>query len=224
MSAERELPREPGDFLGPVEPGEGTWSSPVPSADRQVGGGGPPSRRQKYALAAVLLLFALFLTVRHFAHRPEHAANSPPPAGVPFPSQSTLVTYGGPVPPWQDAFALELRVHNSAPVAVDVLGVSQGYRGLAVLVSGWLPQTVPAGGTVSLRIGLRVTDCAGAPMDAGLPFLDVTLRNTRAMETVSQILGDSYARDLSAALHSACGVPDNRTPAATPSTPDELVR
>ncbi|MDR3032085.1 MAG: Tat pathway signal sequence domain protein, partial [Kitasatospora sp.] len=63
---------------------------------------------------------------------------------------------------------------------------------------------------------LKVTDCSGAPADATLPFLDVTLRNTRAMETVSQILGDAYARDLSAALHSACDGTDYRTPTTTP--------
>jgi hypothetical protein len=36
------------------------------------------------------------------------------------------------------------------------------------------------------------------------------------METVSQILGDAYARDLSAALHSACDGTDYRTPTTTP--------
>ncbi|WP_147437093.1 Tat pathway signal sequence domain protein [Streptomyces sp. TLI_171] len=179
---------------------------------------------QKRVLVTALLAVTLFLTARHAANRPEHAANSPPPALPPFPSQSTRVSYGGPAAYGQESFALQLTVHNSGPAPVDVLGVSQGYRGLSVVVSGWLPQTVPVGSTVSLRVGLKVTDCAAAPADAGLPFLDVTLRNTRAMETVSQILGDSYARDLSAALHSSCDNPDNRTPATTPSEPDKPVR
>ncbi|WP_051816926.1 hypothetical protein [Kitasatospora sp. NRRL B-11411] len=219
MSGERELPSGPGGFLGPVEPGEGTWTPlvlrPEPPPER------PPrllSRRQKYLLASFLLIAALGLTIAHAANHPEQAANSPPPHQQvpPFPSQSTRFQYGGPAPRYQDSFALRLTVRNTGPAAVDVLGVSQGYPGLTVRVSGWLPQTVPSGGTIELRVGLEVTDCSGAPADATLPFLDVTLRNTRAMETVSQILGDAYARDLSAALHSACDGTDYRTPTTTP--------
>ncbi|BAJ27850.1 MULTISPECIES: hypothetical protein [Kitasatospora] len=226
MSGERELPSGPGGFLGPVEPGEGTWTAlvlrPEPPPE-------PPPRlltkRQIWLLASFLLLLVLALTIRRAATYPEQAANSPPPQRVqPFPSQSVRVEYGGPAPGPQDGFGLRLTVRNAGPGPVDVLGVSQGYRGLGVSVSGWLPQTVPPGGTISLRVGLRVTDCSGAPADASLPYLDVTLRNTRAMETLSQILGDSYARDLSAALHSVCDGTDNRTPATTSSAPDKPVR
>ncbi|MFJ5231755.1 Tat pathway signal sequence domain protein [Kitasatospora sp. NPDC088391] len=219
MSGERELPSAPAGLLGPVEPGEGTWTPLALPVE-------PPllSRRQKYALTLLLLALAFFLTIRHGANRPEQAANSPPATTVPVPSQSTRITYGGPADRWQDSFALWLAVQNTGPTSVDVLGISQGYQGLSVSVTGWLPQTVPAGRTVTLRVGLRVTDCSAAPPDAGLPFLDVTLRNTRAMETASQILGDPYARDLSAALHSACDIPDNRTPAPSPTAPDSPVR
>jgi hypothetical protein len=51
---------------------------------------------------------------------------------------------------------------------------------------------------------MRVTDCGKAPENPGLPFLDVTLRNTRAIEAHSFILGEHYARDLSDALQVAC--------------------
>ncbi|MFF4338726.1 Tat pathway signal sequence domain protein [Kitasatospora sp. NPDC001540] len=208
-----------------MEPGEGTWAPlvlrPAPPPER------PPrllSRRQKYLLASFLLLLALALTILRIANYPEQAANSPPPQTVPFPSQAARVTYVGPVAGGPEAFALELAVHNTGPGPLDVLEVRQGYRGVTVLVAGWLPRTVPPGGTVSLRVDLRVTDCSGAPADATFPFLDVTLRNTRAIETVSQIPGDAYARDLSAALHSACDITDNRTPTTSATGPDKPVR
>lgn len=206
MPAEREPPGEARGSIGPVEPGEGSWTQlvlrPGPRPDP------PPrllTRRQKRLLASFLPLCALALTALRFANYPEQAANSPPPQSVPFPSQSTRFTYAGPVPDQPGVFSLELAVHNTGPGPVDVLGVRQGYRGLTVLVSGWLPRTVPPGGTVSLRVGLRVADCAGAPADATLPFLDVTLRNTRAIEDHSFILGTRYARHLSEALQVACG-------------------
>ncbi|MFD7729042.1 Tat pathway signal sequence domain protein [Kitasatospora phosalacinea] len=225
MAGEHAPRSGPGGFLGPVEPGEGTWTPlvlrPAPPPER------PPrllSRRQKYLLASFLLLLALALTILRAANYPEQAANSPPSQDVPFPSQSTRFEYVGPAPDRPETFALELAVHNTGPGPVDVLGVRQGYRGLTVLVAGWLPRTVPPGGTVSLRVGLQVTDCSGAPAEATLPFLDVTLRNTRAMETVSQILGADYARDLSAALRAACGGTDNRTSTTSTDAPDKPVR
>jgi hypothetical protein len=42
------------------------------------------------------------------------------------------------------------------------------------------------------------------PEEAGLPFLDVTLRNTRAMQVQSFILGPRYAQALSSAVRVAC--------------------
>ncbi|KDN86241.1 hypothetical protein KCH_20580 [Kitasatospora cheerisanensis KCTC 2395] len=90
---------------------------------------------------------------------------------------------------------------------------------------GGLAAADGAGGADDLVTGGPEGDgLLGGPADAGLPFLDVTLRNTRAMETASQILGDSYARDLSAALHSTCDIPDNRTPATSPTSSDKPVR
>jgi hypothetical protein len=51
---------------------------------------------------------------------------------------------------------------------------------------------------------MHVTECGKVPRNAGLPFLDVTLRNTSAIEAHSFILGTVYARDLSHALQVAC--------------------
>ncbi|WP_033213017.1 hypothetical protein [Kitasatospora phosalacinea] len=231
MSAERESPRSAAGstagFVGPVEPGEGTWTplvlrpGPAPEA--------PPrllTRRQKLLVASFLLLSVLALTARHIANYPEQAANSPPPQRqvLPFPSQSVRFEYVGRVPARQESFALELAVHNAGPGPVDVLGVRQGRPGLTVLVSGWLPRTVPPGGAVSLRLGLRVTDCSAASAGGAALSLDVTLRNTRAMETVRPPLDAPSAPDLTSMLRAACGGTDYRTPTTGPPVSDKPVR
>jgi len=216
MSGDGELPERAHGFLSPVEPGEGT-AAPLPSLREPT-----PllTRRQRFTLVGVLLAVTVALVARHASGRPEVAANSPPP----YPSQIARATYGGPLPAGTEAFALRLVAHNDGPGPVEVLDVQQTYRGVTLLVAGELPRTVGPGESVELQVTLRVTDCAGAPKDAELPFLDVTLRNARAMETVSQILGDAYARDLSRALHSTCPDSDIRTSTTSPSAPDTPVR
>ncbi len=58
---------------------------------------------------------------------------------------------------------------------------------------------------LKITITMRVTECGKVPRNVGLPFLDVTLRNARAIEDHSYILGRRYAEHLSTALHVACG-------------------
>ncbi|GAA2741717.1 MULTISPECIES: hypothetical protein [Kitasatospora] len=197
MSGEGERPSGAHGFLGPVEAGSGS-SAPLPPLRPH------PSvltHRQKYLLTAVLIALGALWAAHHAAgHRPDVAANSPPP----YPSQAARFGYAGPAPRGDEAFALRLEAYNLSKAPLEVLDVSQGYRGISVLVTGGLPRTVAPGQSVELLVALHVTDCSAAPADAELPFLDVTLRNTRAMETVSQILGDAYAHDLSASLHQAC--------------------
>ncbi|MFD9125182.1 hypothetical protein [Kitasatospora sp. NPDC059571] len=131
----------------------------------------------------------------------------------PLPSVVSHFHYGGQVSAAAGPggrFALRLRAEGDAPF--EVTGVQSNYPGLSVSVAGGLPVAVGPGRPVELTVAFAVTDCAQAPPDAGLPFLDVTLRNTRAIETVSQILGPDYARDLSENLHSACPNSAQRTP------------
>ncbi|MFG2821388.1 hypothetical protein ACGFX4_18415 [Kitasatospora sp. NPDC048365] len=201
MAGGGEPPGAGHGFLGPVEAGDGSAAPPPPPL--------PPTpmltRRQKYWLAALLLALATAATVRHAAHRPDHAANSPPP---PYPSQVARFSYQGPSAQDPRAFAFRLSAHNDGPVPLELLGISQGYRGLRLEVTGSLPRTLAPDGGAVLLVTLRVTDCSAAPAESSLPYLDVTLRNTRAMQTVSQILGAAYARDLSASIRLAC--PDSR--------------
>jgi hypothetical protein len=49
-----------------------------------------------------------------------------------------------------------------------------------------------------------VTDCANIRLGADRTFLDVTLRNTRAIQHHSFIFAGAYPEDLSGLLHSAC--------------------
>ena len=87
---------------------------------------------------------------------------------------------------------------------VTVTRISQPYAGLSVTSTPHPPFGTKAGVPLKITITMRVTDCGKAPRNAGLPFLDVTLRNTRAIEDHSFILGSRYAQDLSSALQVAC--------------------
>jgi hypothetical protein len=67
-----------------------------------------------------------------------------------------------------------------------------------------VPFTTTAGTSRKVVITMHVSQCRKVPWNAGLPFLDVTLRNTRAIEVHSFILGQRYAQHLSEALQVAC--------------------
>jgi hypothetical protein len=49
-----------------------------------------------------------------------------------------------------------------------------------------------------------VRDCRGVPREVVLAFLDVTLRNTRAIQQQSYIIGGDYPGDLFTALRTSC--------------------
>ena len=198
--------------VGPVEPGEGTRAGdddPDP---------GPPRSRARLALlygrhrrtlltattVAALLVGGGYL----YATRPQ-SPPPPPPSPPPYPSQVVDVSYldAEPAPP--DApprsfrLSVVLSVQSGPPVTVT--GIAQPYAGLSVISSPRPPFRTKAGSARKIDITMHVTECGKVPENAGLPFLDVTLRNTRAIEAHSYILGSRYAHDLSAALHVACG-------------------
>ncbi|MEU2058721.1 Tat pathway signal sequence domain protein [Streptomyces sp. NPDC013455] len=203
--------------IGPVEPGEGTraWDTGRPAGP----GPGRPSRsapaawyrrhrRTALSLAAATVLLggagALYAT------RPENAPPhaTPPPAQPPYPAQVVDVTYldvrptPADAPPRSFSFAVLVRVTSGPPVTVT--RVTQPYAGLTLTTRPRTPLRTRAGSDRKITITMHVTECGKAPRNAGLPFLDVTLRNKRAMQTQSFILGPRYARDLSRALEVAC--------------------
>ncbi|MBO4259584.1 hypothetical protein [Streptomyces griseorubiginosus] len=140
----------------------------------------------------------------------------PAAAPVPFPANVTGWHYLGPVTPpdpRSGLFRFAVRVDSGPPVTLSV--VDAAFAGLDARVTPEPAFTVAAGTTRRVTVRISVTDCSGLPLDADLPFLDVTLRNTRAIQHHSFIFDGAYSRDLSAVLHKAC----DRSPAPLPSRP-----
>ncbi|WP_328870629.1 hypothetical protein OHT76_11250 [Streptomyces sp. NBC_00287] len=78
--------------------------------------------------------------------------------------------------------------------------------------------TVPGGTTRRITVEISVSDCSELPLDAGFHYLDVTLRNTHAIQRHSFIFGGAFSRDVSELLHAACdAVPARPGPRPTGS-------
>ncbi|MFI8087627.1 Tat pathway signal sequence domain protein [Streptomyces sp. NPDC086080] len=193
--------------VGPVEPEEGTHVLDVSPASRPRRSGYARKFERHRRTVSAGLLAAAVLTGGGYLYitrpRPE------PPPEPPYPSQVTAFAYLKPRPADPDTappgftFEVEMRTESGPPVTVT--RISQPYAGLSVTSSPRVPFRTKAGSPRKITITMRVTECGKVPRNAGLPFLDVTLRNARAMEVHSFILGSPYARDLSRALQVACG-------------------
>ena len=202
--------------VGPVEPGEGTraWDAPEPDTPPRPE---PPhgrftqayARHRRAVLAGAAAVVALTGGGYLYATRPEPAPPpEPTPRETPYPSQAVDVSYLGPAPRSAGAprerfgFELELSVLYGPPITVE--GMTQPYAGLSLRTDPLTPFRIGTKETRKIAVTMRVTECGKVPKNAGLPFLDVTLRNTRAIEAHSFILGERYAQDLSDALQVAC--------------------
>ncbi|WP_053653642.1 hypothetical protein [Streptomyces sp. MMG1121] len=213
--------------IGPLEPGEGTraWDAgeptdPTPRTAHRIRTALATRyarhRRATLALAgaAALLGGGGYL----YGTRPQQ----PPPPPTPFPAEAVAVTFAGGLPTPADAvprsfsFAVLLSVESGPTVTVT--RVTQPYAGLSLVTDPPTPFGAKAGSDRKITITMHVTECGKAPKDAGLPFLDVTLRNTRAMQIHSYILGSQYAQHLSQALKVACST----TGASLPKPPRRL--
>lgn len=202
--------------VGPVEPGEGTraWDAPEPDTPPRPE---PPhgrftqayARHRRAVLAGVAAVVVLTGGGYLYATRPEPAPPpEPTPRETPYPSQAVGVSYLGPAPRPAGAprerfgFELELSVLHGPPITVE--GMTQPYAGLSLRTDPRTPFRIGTKEPRKIAVTMRVTECGKVPKNAGLPFLDVTLRNTRAIEAHSFILGERYAQDLSDALQVAC--------------------
>ncbi|MEU6357169.1 hypothetical protein ABZ896_49060 [Streptomyces sp. NPDC047072] len=133
----------------------------------------------------------------------------PPDTPAPWPANVTAWRYLGtadlPAPagshPTSGRFRFAVDVYSGPPVTLRVTGAA-----FAGLTAHALPEdfTVHAGTTRRVTVEIAVSDCSDLPVDANLPFLDVTLRNMRAIQHHSFIFGDAYSRDLSELLRGAC--------------------
>ncbi|MHA5053496.1 Tat pathway signal sequence domain protein [Streptomyces sp. SD15] len=198
--------------IGPVEPGEGTRERDIPEADIPL----PPevprgplmrlyARHRRAALAAAMSAAVLVVGGYLYATRPRQ----PPAPAPPYPSQVTDVAYAGKEDPPRNGprgaftFAVELTVRSGPPVTV--LRIEQPSSSYSLTSDPRPPFRTNAGFPHKITITVHVNECAKVPRNAGFPFLDVTLRNTRAIQVHSFILGELYAQDLSEALQVACG-------------------
>ncbi|MBT3149637.1 Tat pathway signal sequence domain protein [Streptomyces sp. CHD11] len=189
--------------IGPVEPEEGTHALDTRAAPRpQREGYARTFERHRRAVTAGLLAGAVLTGSGYlYVTRPR-----PEP---PYPSQVTAVAYlkaqatDLDTPARGFTFDVEMTTESGPPVTVT--RISQPYAGLSVTSSPRAPFRTEAGSPRKIKITVQVTECGKVPRNAGLPFLDVTLRNTRAMQDHSFILGSRYAQDLSRALRVACG-------------------
>ncbi|MFE2279312.1 Tat pathway signal sequence domain protein [Streptomyces sp. NPDC059454] len=192
--------------VGPVEPGEGTHDRDVPAAPRLRLGPAVRhfERHRRAALGALLTSAVLAGSGYLYVTRPRP---EPPPA-PPYPSQVTTIAYLNPQAtgdgsgPRSFSFDVEVSMESGPPVTVT--RISQPYAGLSVTSSPRTPFRTKAGSPRKITITMEVAECGKVPRNAGLPFLDVTLRNTRAIQAHSFILGPQYAQDLSRALQVAC--------------------
>ncbi|MFE6283953.1 Tat pathway signal sequence domain protein [Streptomyces sp. NPDC057877] len=202
--------------VGPVEPGEGTHvQEPAPPRPRRPSAlQRLPDRRRRALLAALtaaaLLAGGGYLHATRPQPSPTPALPSPAPlvTAPPYPSQVVDLVYlnetttEGTDPSAGFRFEVVVSVLSGPPVTVT--RIDQPYAGLAVTSIPRAPFRTEAGSSRKIAITMRVTECEKVPRNAGLPFLDVTLRNTRAIQTHSFILGARYAQHLSEALEVAC--------------------
>ncbi|MEU9637989.1 Tat pathway signal sequence domain protein [Streptomyces tendae] len=191
--------------IGPVEPGEDTRvrDTPPPRPRGRLALRYDRHRRTVLASGAVLVVLAGGGYLYASRSQPQPA---PPP---PYPSQAVDLVYVAPATGSPGAtagaysFTVLLSVRSGPPVTVTRL--TQPYDGLSVTSSPAAPFQTKSHSARKIIVTLRVTECEKAPRNPGLPFLDVTLRNARAIEAHSFILGARYAQDLSRALEVACG-------------------
>ncbi|MER6166859.1 Tat pathway signal sequence domain protein [Streptomyces violaceorubidus] len=198
--------------IGPVEPGEDTRvrDTPPPRPRGRLALRYERHRRTVLASGAVLVVLAGggYLYASRSQPRP-----APPP---PYPSQAIDLVYvtpatGSPATATGSpataaggfSFTVLLSVRSGPPVTVTRL--TQPYDGLSMTSSPAAPFQTKSHSARKITVTLRVTECEKAPRNPGLPFLDVTLRNARAIEAHSFILGARYAQDLSRELEVACG-------------------
>ncbi|MFD5053865.1 Tat pathway signal sequence domain protein [Streptomyces tendae] len=191
--------------IGPVEPGEDTRVRDAPPPRPRGRLALRYERHRRTVLTSGAVLVALAGGGYLYANRSQPQPAPPPP----YPSQAVDLVYVAPATGSPGAtagaysFTVLLSVRSGPPVTVTRL--TQPYDGLSVTSSPAAPFQTKSHSARKIIVTLRVTECEKAPRNPGLPFLDVTLRNARAIEAHSFILGARYAQDLSRALEVACG-------------------
>ncbi|MDH6216296.1 hypothetical protein [Streptomyces pseudovenezuelae] len=171
----------------------------------------PPRTRRAVRSTGVIVVAVAGVVLLPTAGAPDRAD---PPQPRPYPANVTSWEYLGraaapttPASPdsrvTSGLFYFAVSVDHGPPVTVRVDGAA--FPGLTAHATPERSLTVHAGTPLPIAVEISVSDCSGLPVNADLPFLDVTLRNTRAIQRHSFIFDGGYARDLSELLHGACG-------------------
>ncbi|MFI6036928.1 Tat pathway signal sequence domain protein [Streptomyces sp. NPDC051315] len=204
--------------IGPVEPGEGTRAREDTRVwrDTDAPGSGPPRPRgrlaryhdgHRRAALAVLAAAVLLAAGGHLCVTRPHD-DGQARAEPPHPSQVVDVSHLGTravpagTPPPASAFEVVLSVESGPPVTTTRL--SQPCAGILPASAPRAPFGTTPGSARKIVITMRVTECGKVPWNAGLPFLDVTLRNACAIQVHSFLLGPRYAQDLPQTVEVAC--------------------
>lgn len=137
-----------------------------------------------------------------------------PPAPVPYPIQSTHFSFLGIETPKAGDNVFDARLMATSDSGASLEKITQGYSGLKLSVRPALPLALAEGQPTRVTVRFEVVRCAGLPLDARLPSLRVTLRNTRAIQDYSSILGGTYAAELSRALRTICEPAPRAAPGA----------
>ncbi|WP_031487894.1 hypothetical protein [Streptomyces bicolor] len=138
---------------------------------------------------------------------PQVSGDSESPAPVPWPANVTTWRYLGFAAPHNSGatsgrYHFAVTVDHGPPVTLRISGTA--FPGLTAHALPEPAFTVAASTTRKITVRISVSDCSELPLNADLPFLDVTLRNTRAIQHHSFIFGGTFSRDLSVLLHGAC--------------------
>ncbi|MBO8194623.1 hypothetical protein ITI46_23640 [Streptomyces oryzae] len=138
--------------------------------------------------------------------RPAHTARHK----VPYPVHSTRIGFVRilDVDARNRSFRIELRAVTKDPVLVR--RISQEYQALTMKLDPAQAVMVRPERAEPVWVRARVTSCRDLPVRARLPFLDITLRNARASQDLSFILGDRYARALDRVFRTVCGPSSRR--------------
>lgn len=160
-----------------------------------------PGRRRAVVAAVAIALAAASAVALPQALTPDRhpRPHEPTPAPTPWPANVTAWHYLGLAEPLNspgktDRFLFAVTVDAGPAVTLRVTGTS--YAGLTARAVPGPAFTVPAGIPRGITVEIAVSDCPALPLDVDHPFLDVTLRNARAIQRHSFIFGRAYARHL----------------------------
>ncbi|MBL1097119.1 hypothetical protein [Streptomyces coffeae] len=171
-----------------------------------------PRRTRRIALALTGVVAAITVGCYLLLNQPAPSAPPPPP----WPAQAVEVSYAGTTglrgAADEGVFAFRIRVSAIRNTAVTVDNITQPYPALTLTTSPRTPITVRSGASRQLIVRISVRRCSGIPLGVELPPLDITLRNTRAIQDQTFLFGDAYANDLSTALRAHCSAHRSRVP------------